>query len=243
MYLRHLFAYEEAARRIPASTRVIDIGCGEGYGTARLARTARRAVGIDVDPATIAQAARRYGRSTCHYLFVRWRAPPFASGAVDAATTFQVIEHVPDDQRFVADAACLLRPGGILIVTTPNRLLRLGAGERPWNRSHVREYAPTDLRETLMPYFAVEMFGVEGDAETQAHELARLAWIRRTVARDPFGLRRLLSEDMKRRVLMMLRRGVEGPGTKPGVTGRTTDRYRLTSNASESLDLFAVCTS
>lgn len=244
MYLRHLFAYQEAAQRVRAHSSVIDIGCGEGYGTDRLAAVARQAVGIDVDPATLAQAERRYGRSTCHYALYDGARLPFVSGAVDAATTFQVIEHVADDTRFVAEAARVLRPGGLLIVTTPNRLLRLKAGERPWNRYHVREYAPDDLHQTLASHFArVEILGIEGDPETQAHELARLAWVRRTVARDPLRLRRFLSEGMKRRVLRLLRGKAARRNDTSRVHGWTTDRYRLASNAADSLDLFAVCTS
>jgi SAM-dependent methyltransferase len=243
MYLRHRFAYQEAARRLPAGASVIDIGCGEGYGADSLAHDGRRAVGADVDLATMAQAARRYGRPACRYVVYDGARLPFASGVFDAATTFQVIEHVADDRRFVAEAARLLRPGALFIVTTPNRLLRLDPGQRPWNRYHVREYAPDDLRNALKPHFArVEILGIEGDADTQAHELARLAWVRRTVARDPLGLRRLLSEGMKRRILKVLRGRKAADDGASAVADLTMDRYRLTASPEGSLDLFAVCT-
>ena len=243
MYLRHRFAYEEAARRLPGGARVIDIGCGEGYGTDALGRDGRRAIGVDVDLATMAQAGTRYGRPGCRYVLYDGERLPFASGALDAATTFQVIEHVADDRRFVAEAARLLRPGALFIVTTPNRLLRLNPGQRPWNRYHVREYAPGDLRDVLTRHFGrVDILGIEGDAETQAHELARLAWVRRTVARDPLGLRRLLSEGMKRRVLKLLRGKEAGADGAAAVPDLTTERYRLTNAPDASLDLFAVCT-
>ena len=240
MYLRHLFAYEEVARRLPPETLVLDIGCGEGYGTDLLARRVQRAEGIDVDAAAIDHAEQTYGRDTCHYQVYDGVCIPFPAGAFDAAVTCQVIEHVVDDTGFISDASRVLRSGGLFIVTTPNRLLRLAPGQRPWNRYHVREYAPDELHELLAPHFAaVELLGVTGDANAQAHELARLAWVRRTVTRDVLGLRRLLPEGMKRRILGVLR-GTRGqPGSV--VAGWTTERYRLTNDASESLDLFAVC--
>lgn len=242
MYLRHLFAYQEAARRVQPHAVLVDIGCGEGYGTDVLARTVRLAVGVDVDPPTIVEASRRYGRDSCRYLVYDGTRLPFVAAGFDAATAFQVIEHVSDEQHFVTQAARLLRPGGLFILTTPNRLLRLNAGERPWNRYHLREYSPDDLRDALVPHFGrVEILGVEGDAETQAHELERLAWVRRTAARDPLRLRRFLSERMKRWLLSMLRGQVTGRGDEPVVGDWKTGRYGLTDKAAASLDLFAVC--
>jgi SAM-dependent methyltransferase len=240
MYLRHLFAYEEAARRLPPGAVVLDIGCGEGYGTDLLARAALRAEGIEVDDRSVAHATNAYGGDSCRYQLYDGARIPFSSGAIDVAVSFQVIEHVADDAGFVAEAARVLRPRGLFIVTTPNRLLRLALGQRPWNRYHVREYAPDELRELLASHFArIEMLGIAGDAATQAHELERLAWVRRTVSRDPLGLRRLLPEGAKRLVLRLLRGAQARPGS--GVNAWGTDRYRVVSDADEGLDLFAVC--
>jgi SAM-dependent methyltransferase len=242
MYLRHLFAYEEAARRVPSGAIVLDIGCGEGYGTDVLAHAGRRAVGIDLDGGSIAHATTAYGRDTCHFQVYDGISIPLPSDAVDAAVSFQVLEHVVNDTQFVAEAARVVRPGGVCMMTTPNRDLRLAPGERPWNRYHVREYDQAGLRKLLASYFShVEVLGIAGDEETQAHELERLAWVRRTVARDPLGLPRLLSEGMKRRVLSFLRGAQARRGSSVSVATWGTERYRIISDAAGGLDLFAVC--
>jgi SAM-dependent methyltransferase len=240
MYLRHLFAYEEALRRLTPDAFVLDIGCGEGYGTDRLAHTVR-AAGMDVDGPTIAAAARSYGRPRCRYVLYDGARIPFLTGGFDAAVTFQVIEHVSDARAFLAEAARVIRPGGLLILTTPNRLLRLDPGQRPWNRYHVDEYAPGDLRDLLARHFeAVDMLGICGDPEAQAHEMERLAWVRRTAARDRLGLRRWLPEWIRQRLLARLR-GAAARTDTPDVASWTTGRYMLTSDAAQGLDLFAVC--
>jgi len=240
MYLRHVFAYEEAAKRLTGCDRVLDIGCGEGYGTARLTRSVRMACGIDVDPETIAHANATHGSATCEYLTYGGARLPFGDQSFAAAVSCQVIEHVADDSGFVAEAARVLRPGGTLIVTTPNRLLRLKADERPWNRYHVREYAPETLKRLLGSHFEqVDILGIHGDASTHAHELERLAWIRRTVERDPMALRRFLSERVKRHLLGFLR----GRKGRPSISSETSESYmyQLITAAESSLDLFAVC--
>jgi SAM-dependent methyltransferase len=243
MYLRHLFAYEEAARRLPPDATVLDIGCGEGYGTDVLARAAHKVKGIDRDAGSIAHATAAYGSAACHFQVYDGGVIPLPSGAFDVAITFQVIEHIVDDAQFVAEASRVVRSGGLCFMTTPNRNLRLAPGERPWNRYHIREYDPGSLRELLEPHFSqVEVLGIAGDEETQAHELERIAWVRRTVARDPLGLRRLLPERMKRRVLSLLRGARAQRGSSLSVATWGTDRYRITPDAAAGLDLLAVCT-
>ncbi|MDQ3137251.1 MAG: class I SAM-dependent methyltransferase [Gemmatimonadota bacterium] len=243
MYLRHLFAYEEVARRLPADAVVLDVGCGEGYGTNVLARAGLQAEGIDLDGGSIAHATAAYGRDTCRFQIYDGISIPHPSNTFDAVVSFQVIEHVVNETRFVAEAARMVRSGGLCVITTPNRCLRLAPGERPWNRYHIREYSPSGLCELLASHFSrVEVLGIAGDEEAQAHELERLTWVRRTVARDPMGLRRLLPEGAKRRVLSLLRGAKGQRGSSDSVATWSTDRYRVIPDAGAGLDLFAVCT-
>jgi SAM-dependent methyltransferase len=237
LYTRHVFAYEEAVRRLSFRDSVLDIGCGEGYGAALLAAKVASVDGVDVHTSVVAHAARAYGAANCRFHVYDGSRLPFPTGTFDAVVSFQVVEHIVDADGFVEDAARVLRPGGHLILTTPNRTLRLAPGERPWNRYHVREYAAEELQALLARHFSrVEIEGVIGDSDVQAVEVARIAWARRMAARDPWRLRNLLPEGMKQWVIRLCRRDARRESV-----AWTSAQYHLTSRVLESLDLFAIC--
>jgi SAM-dependent methyltransferase len=151
-FRRHVAAYRLAARL--AHGRIVDAGSGEGYGTAILARRGT-VVGVDLDEAAAAHAAGRYRSAP----FVRGdlRRLPLAPRSVDAVVALQVIEHLEGVQEFLEGAREALRPGGRLIVSTPNRAT-FPAGINPF---HVREYGSADLRSLLQGRFeSVGMVGI-----------------------------------------------------------------------------------
>ena len=118
-FRRHEAAYEFLAP-LTAGSVLLEVGCGEGYGTDLLTRSAQRVLGIDYDATTIAHARNRY--PAAQFVRANLAALPVASGAVDVVATLQVIEHVWDHGEFVDECRRVLRPGGRLMVTTPNRL-------------------------------------------------------------------------------------------------------------------------
>lgn len=126
---------------------VVEVGCGEGYGTALLAGVAERVVGIDYDALTAAHAAATYPQAR----FVRGNlaAVPVASAAVGLLVTLQVIEHVWDHPQFVRECRRALQPGGRLIVTTPNRLTFSPGTDEPVNPFHTKEFTADELVELL----------------------------------------------------------------------------------------------
>lgn len=99
---------------------VLDVGAGEGYGAALLAARAKRVVGMDYDEPTVAHARATYPDVRA----VRGNATdlPFAEASVDVVVGLQVIEHLWDQAAFVREASRVLRPGGRIVVATPNRL-------------------------------------------------------------------------------------------------------------------------
>lgn len=187
IYLFHLATYD-FARRYVRGGRVLDFGCGTGYGDARIAPDCAAVTGVDVSSAAIEHARRTYVADNLDYRVIAPvdQAPlPFADGSFDAVLSFQVIEHVPDPDRYVAEAWRVLDHGGVLIVATPDRRVRLLPGQRPWNRYHLHEYTSDELAEVLGRRFGVvETYGMGGPPGLIGPELARA---RRTrVATLPF---------------------------------------------------------
>ncbi|MDT4937187.1 MAG: hypothetical protein QOG80_858 [Pseudonocardiales bacterium] len=145
-FRRHEAAYEYAAPLV-AGLRVLEVGCGEGYGTALLADAAHTVVGVDYDALTVAHAATTYPQAR----FVRGNlaALPFASSSFEALVTLQVIEHVWNHREFVRECRRVLHPGGILFVTTPNRLTFSPGLDAPVNPFHTHEFVATELAALL----------------------------------------------------------------------------------------------
>lgn len=237
LYLRHLFAYETAAARLEPADAVLDIGCGAGYGTRLLSDHARHVTGVDVSADTVAAAAAAYASNSCAFMAYDGTRLPFADGQFDAVTSFQTIEHVTDDGRFVAEAARVLKPGALFVLTTPNRATRLREGQRPWNRFHVREYSSAQLAAVLSNSFSeVEIHGVRATEPIERIERARVASAQRLVKLDPLGLRYLAAAPL----MSLLSRFRPAPvsGSWPHTVA---DFYATPADRDAGCDLLAIC--
>jgi SAM-dependent methyltransferase len=126
---------------------VLEAGCGEGYGAALLAGVARRVLALDYDVATVAHAAATYPGLAV--LRGNLAALPLAAGSVEVVASLQVVEHLWDQPGFVRECARVLRPGGRLLVTTPNRLTFSPGRDTPLNPFHSRELSAAELAGLL----------------------------------------------------------------------------------------------
>ena len=114
---QHIYRYKFAAR-FAAGRDILDIACGEGYGTATLrAVGARSVIGVDIDPASCAHARAKYGVDARVADAARL---PLADDSFDLVVSFETIEHVPEPRRMVEECYRVLRPGGQLMISTPN---------------------------------------------------------------------------------------------------------------------------
>ena len=190
---RHRFAYESAAQRLTATDDVLDVGCGEGYGAPILLGAGRSYVGIDLSEAVVGEARGNFGSDRARFSAFDGARIPLDDAAFDAAVSFQVIEHVTDVSAYLTEIRRVLRPTGWVMFTTPNRLLRLGPGESPWNRFHLREYDPQGLADDLGRVFpSVRVLGVRASPEAEAIEIARVQRARRWARWDVLDLRNRL---------------------------------------------------
>jgi SAM-dependent methyltransferase len=178
-YRRHLVVYRWIAARC-AGLRVVDMACGEGYGSAVLAEQAAGVVGVDANPEAHEHARLRY--ASARLRFERALVQDFEEGAPwDAIVFLQTVEHVEEPLPLLERFASLLAPGGVAYVSTPNRLTLAPPGaDKSGNPWHVREYTPAEYRAVLEPAFSgVDLLGVFHARKLRVHELAlRLGWDR-----------------------------------------------------------------
>jgi SAM-dependent methyltransferase len=117
----HRYAF---ARRYAAGKRVLDVACGEGYGSALLATVAASVTGVDIDAATVAHARAAYA-SRANLAFVEGSAAqlPMPDASVDLVVSFETIEHLAtvDQPRMLAEFSRVLADDGVLVLSAPNR--------------------------------------------------------------------------------------------------------------------------
>lgn len=145
-FCRHEAAYRFLAPRC-AGRSVLEAGCGEGYGADAFARTARRVVALDYDEPAVTHVARRY--PGLHPVRGNLASLPIGSARVDVVANLQVIEHLWDQEGFLAECRRVLHPAGRLLVTTPNRLTFSPGRDTPLNPFHTRELSPAELLDLL----------------------------------------------------------------------------------------------
>jgi SAM-dependent methyltransferase len=173
-YRRHVAVYEWIAERC-AGLRVVDLACGEGYGSDLLAGHAAEVVGVDANPEAHDHARARYQRANLS--FQRGLVEDFDQPA-DAVVFLQTIEHIHEPERLLERIAQI---APVAYISTPNRLTLAPPGaeksENPW---HLREYDAGQYRDLLAPHFgSVELLGLFHARKLRAHEIAiRAGWDR-----------------------------------------------------------------
>jgi len=152
----HLVRYA-FAQPFCAGKDVLDAGCGVGYGTSFLAESASHVTGVDIDPESIAYAEQRYAAPNVAFLVGDLRALGLDAASFDAVVSFEVIEHLREQEAFVDELARVLRPEGVLVLSTPNAP---ATNEAPDNPFHLRELSRDDFEALLRARFEeVELFG------------------------------------------------------------------------------------
>jgi SAM-dependent methyltransferase len=161
---------------------VLDAACGVGYGSAHLAGHGARVLGVDIDAETIAYARQRYGGSASRFEKMDVSALELPDGAFDVVCSFETIEHVEDPVAAITEAARVLRPDGVYVVSTPRAA---ETTHSPANPHHHVEFSAGDFELLLRKHFDEVVLYGQRRRMTRRHHLARRL--------DVLGLRRRLT--------------------------------------------------
>ncbi|MDP7244146.1 MAG: class I SAM-dependent methyltransferase [Flavobacteriales bacterium] len=185
IFQRHMIAYMETAKII--SGNVLEIGCGEGYGITELAPKAEQYFALDKYNTAISEELKEKN----NIIFKQMEVPPLKgidNNSIDFVVTFQVIEHINNDELFISEIYRVLRPGGKLILTTPNQLMSLT--RNPW---HFREYTPNHIQEILQTSFQdIDIKGVFGLEKAMDYYEKNKKEVEKITRWDIFNLQYLL---------------------------------------------------
>ena len=169
----HRYAFAQTLAR---GRRVLDVACGEGYGSALLATSALSVTGIDLSDEAVRHASACYGGAHTNLRFLQASAAalPMDDHSVDLIVSFETIEHLPQSLQapMIAEFARVLTADGILILSSPNRPEYSPPGTPP-NPFHVYEMDRQELKELLTPFFPSQRW------------LSQRLWFGSTLWREP----------------------------------------------------------
>jgi ubiquinone/menaquinone biosynthesis C-methylase UbiE len=183
IYLIHTETYK-FCRSYISGKKVLDYGCGSGYGTAMISENCSHVTGIDISDEAITHAKAHFKAENLSYLKVDPAddiSLPFPDASFDVVLSFQVIEHVKNVAVYLKEIERVLVPGGYVIIATPDRSRRLFSFQKSWNMWHLREYSQSQLFSTLTQYFSnvnVKQMGGQRDVlNIELKRITKLKWI------------------------------------------------------------------
>jgi SAM-dependent methyltransferase len=166
----HLARYMFAVR-LAGGKRVLDAGCGAGYGAAELARVAASVVGADIASDAVVFAREQYRNPNLNFEQASCTALPHPDGSFDLVVAFELIEHLADWRSFLQEVRRLLAPGGQFVVSTPNRLYYTESrGAQGANPFHVHEFDFAEFRAELGAVFPDVALFLENHVEGMAFQ-------------------------------------------------------------------------
>ena len=193
----HRSRYRFAAQ-FAAGQRILDVASGAGFGLQMLRRVQSCPIGLDYDASALHEVRRL--EPTAPLVHADATCLPLANASIDLVVSFETLEHVPDARAMVLEIRRVLKPGGRLVVSTPNRAF--GPPERhTGNPFHIKEFTAAELHGLLSEAFSnVQLYGqvpmknyryVPFLMIEPHREPAALAW--KLLVRLPFGMKNRLA--------------------------------------------------
>jgi glycosyltransferase involved in cell wall biosynthesis/SAM-dependent methyltransferase len=147
-YHRYFFSLQFCRQKI-----VLDIASGEGYGSALLGTVAQQVFGVDIAPDAANHALRNYGSARVSFTVGDCIAIPLQDASVDVVVSFETLEHVADQKKFFSEIKRVLRPDGMLVISTPNVEVYKEVATKP-NPFHVKELDVDEFHAILSEHFS-----------------------------------------------------------------------------------------
>lgn len=142
-------------QKIARGNRILDLGCGVGEGTEFLGEKSNQwdLFAIDLSYDAISTAKKSSSNQSTHFLCMNVTCLAFADESFDAIISVEVIEHIPQVEKYLQEAYRILKPGGLFFFTTPNRLISSPTPGSLWP-DHVIEYSPSELKNLIASVFS-----------------------------------------------------------------------------------------
>lgn len=148
IYGEHLARYEFVLELIKGKS-VLDIASGSGYGSYLMAKHAKSVKGVDISKEAINYASNKYSCKNLQFIVGNASTIPFEDNKFDIVTSFETLEHIDEDQaKFISEIKRVLKPGGLLIISTPNDKV-----VPPGNHYHVHELNLQQFSKLVSKYF------------------------------------------------------------------------------------------
>ncbi len=154
--LEHLVRYE--LLKGGKDKIVLDIGCGSGHGSNTLAKKFKMVYGVDISEDAIIYARDNWQMDNIEFKVGSCLDIPFPDNTFDEVSAFEVFEHLHDWKRLLSEVKRVLKPNGLVYISTPNKTLYSPGTKRPINPHHVFEMTISEFKKALGEFFVIEEF-------------------------------------------------------------------------------------
>lgn len=176
LYLKQFAAYKYASKFIDKK-KVLEVGCGSGYGANYLSKYCNQYIGIDMSEQNIYYCKETYKKDNLRFIIANSTDLPYDSKYFDVVLSFQVIEHINPEKviNYLSEIRRVMKDDSIFICSTPNKNIRLLPFQKPWNPEHKREYNFKEFDRLMkMNFEYVKINFVIGSDEINSIEINRV---------------------------------------------------------------------